>query len=664
MKNFLIGLGITVAVIIAGIAVFVFTTDFDDYKEDLERVISESTGREFHIDGEFDMQLFPPSIVAENIRYANADWGSDGAMFMAERISAKVDGSSLFSTPILITDLRIENVTLVLEENEAGDRNWSIEVENKAPVEIQTIPEDEIPVILQSADIENVSVTIRRNGVDDAVYVVDWMSVRTDVEGQIEITGSGNVGEYPVSIEGGLGPIGNFASGGNLSANVEADIGNTFVKASITTTDGALDVDISTTSLDALGAVVAVDGLPPGPAAINGKVLLGDNAIGLVDFNVETSLIALNTTLNAEFGDEQIILDPFSVKVDESDLSGQLSIGTTGSIDVSGSVTSKLLDLTPYTKSDEEQAAEPLPDNDGFLLSEEPLPFDVLNAGNVDLELLIESFVDGPLKLEQVEANIKLQDGELSLDGGVGVPGGGEASGLIALTSKGDSADADIRVELVDFRLRRQEGDERSRDEVPLIGLATDIQTSGSSVHELAANSNGKVLLTQGAGKVDNSAMGLFAGDILTELFSTLNPFAEREPYSVWECTVFGMDVVNGVATINPMLAQSEKLTIVAEGAVDFNNEKLDIRFNTKPRRGVGVSADMFLTPFIQLGGDLSSPRLTLDKKGVIFSGGAAILTGGISFFVKGAADRASGASDRCAAALAIAKGEAVESAE
>jgi hypothetical protein len=183
-------------------------------------------------------------------------------------------------------------------------------------------------------------------------------------------------------------------------------------------------------------------------------------------------------------------------------------------------------------------------------------------------------------------------------------------------------------------------------------------------VHALASSANGKILFTQGAGKVDNSAMGLFSADIVSELFSALNPFAKEEPFSIWECTVVGMDVVDGVATIKPLLAQSQKLTIVADGKVDFNDEQLDVSFNTKPRRGVGVSADMFLTPFIRLGGTMAAPRMALDKSGILIEGGAAFLTGGISFFVKGAADRATGASDRCAAALAIANGEVVEPAE
>ena len=292
-----------------------------------------------------------------------------------------------------------------------------------------------------------------------------------------------------------------------------------------------------------------------------------------------------------------------------------------------------------------------------------PLPFDFLNAGSVDLELLIETFRNGPLTLQQVESKVVLADGSLSVDGGLAVADGGDAEANFVLASAGDSATLDMDLELSDFRLRAAEGSEVSTEDIPLIGLSMDIESSGSSVHQLAAASNGRVIVTQGAGKVDNKAFGMFSADIVAQLFGALNPFAEKEPYSNWECTVIGLNVVDGVASIEPLLGQGEKITIVADGKIDFNDEKLDMSFNTKPRKGVGVSADMFLTPFIRLGGTLSSPALALDKSGVLIEGGAAFLTGGISFLVKGAADRASGGMDRCAAALAIANGEELEEA-
>ncbi|MDH3931417.1 MAG: hypothetical protein OET16_04245 [Chromatiales bacterium] len=92
---------------------------------------------------------------------------------------------------------------------------------------------------------------------------------------------------------------------------------------------------------------------------------------------------------------------------------------------------------------------------------------------------------------------------------------------------------------------------------------------------------------------------------------------------------------------------------IVGGGDIDLNTEKLNIEFNTKPRKGVGVSADMFITPFIKLGGTLASPKIGLSKKGVLLSGGAAVLTGGLSFLFQGAADRATAAGGLCEKTLA-----------
>jgi hypothetical protein len=222
-------------------------------------------------------------------------------------------------------------------------------------------------------------------------------------------------------------------------------------------------------------------------------------------------------------------------------------------------------------------------------------------------------------------------------------------------------ATLDMDFEITDFRMLAAEGGEISTDDIPLIGLSMDIEARGDSLHALAASSNGKVILTQGPGKIDNNAVGYFSRDIFAELFNSLNPFAKDEPYSNWECTVVGVDLVDGVGTLDPLLAQGEKLTIVADGAIDFNDESLDFSFNTKPRQGVGVSADMFLTPFIRLGGTMAAPRLALDKTGVLVQGGAAFLTGGMSFLIAGAADRATGGMDRCDAALAIANGEDVD---
>jgi hypothetical protein len=96
-----------------------------------------------------------------------------------------------------------------------------------------------------------------------------------------------------------------------------------------------------------------------------------------------------------------------------------------------------------------------------------------------------------------------------------------------------------------------------------------------------------------------------------------LNPFAKHEEFSNWECTVVRVSISSTVTPISTtMLAQGEKVMIVGGGDIDLKTEKLNIEFNTKPREGVGISADMFVTPFVKVKGTLASPSVGLNKKG------------------------------------------------
>jgi len=739
LKRALIGIAVTLALVITALALYLSFTDFSKYRTDIEEAVTDATGREFRIDGEFRPVVFPPSLLAEGVSFANAEWGTDNPMVSIGHLSVKVDLASVFLGPLVVENFLLRDVDLLLEESVAGDGNWTVG-EDSTAVDVQVDPEDGVPVILKKAEIENIRITRRRPDTEDRVIELQSISIRTTEERTLEAEGSGNLDGQAVTLSANLGPIDNFQSGRNLNLNLEADLGVLAITASgnsgnpetlegteiealitsddvaavlnllelpanidgelrikavvtaegnspvitldihagdleaggtVTTAGDRIDFDLSATSLQQLGEIAEISDLPDGPLAAKGGVIISGNSYELIDVSVETSAINLATSAILTVGADEVSLDPFSIQAGDSDVSGKLSVSLAEPISIDGKIHSKLLDLSQFAATEEaetEQSTEAVagtPAATGaYVFNEEPLPFDILNAGSADLELVIEKFIQGPLQLDQVEANVELKDGALVLESGFSVPDGGTASGTISLNSQGESSTLDVQFDVSELRMGLGEGSERSANEIPLVGLSAAIQSSGGSMRALAANSNGKILFTQGAGKVDNSAMGFFSADIISELFGALNPFAKSEPYSLWECTVVALNIVDGESTIEPMLAQSEKLTIVGSGTIDFNDEVLDISFNTKPRQGVGVSADMFLTPFIRLGGTMSAPRIALDKSGVLLSGGAAILTGGISFFVKGAADRATGASDRCAAALAIANGEEIEAEE
>ena len=61
----------------------------------------------------------------------------------------------------------------------------------------------------------------------------------------------------------------------------------------------------------------------------------------------------------------------------------------------------------------------------------------------------------------------------------------------------------------------------------------------------------------------------------------------------------------------------------------------------------MGISADMFVTPFVALRGTLAGPSIGLNKT-ALFTLGAAVATGGISLAVQGEMDRVAGEGKQC----------------
>ena len=75
-------------------------------------------------------------------------------------------------------------------------------------------------------------------------------------------------------------------------------------------------------------------------------------------------------------------------------------------------------------------------------------------------------------------------------------------------------------------------------DTIAETDILLDLTGSGRTQREMAASLNGKVRFYSGPGIVAASGVSMLFSDFLTELFSTLNPFAENSPYTELECTV------------------------------------------------------------------------------------------------------------------------------
>ncbi|WP_096086887.1 AsmA family protein [Agaribacterium haliotis] len=297
------------------------------------------------------------------------------------------------------------------------------------------------------------------------------------------------------------------------------------------------------------------------------------------------------------------------------------------------------------------QTATPPPNTTDthYVLKDEALPWQQLKQVNADATIRINEIIIAQNTLSKIKLDAELEQGNLKLNANLTGPKNSElVTDLKVNQDQVPSVELYTVISDLSYKLVSN-----SELQSPLTNIHIDLRAEGESPRKLGENSNGNVVLTQGKGQIDNNLLGRFSGDIVAQLVGALNPFAKKEKFTQWECTVFALDINNGKADINSMLGQSDKLIIVGGGNVNLNNEKINIEFNTKPRKGVGVSADMLVTPFVRLAGTLASPSIGLNKKGVLLSGGAAVMTGGISLLAQGMLDRATATGDHCAAALA-----------
>ncbi len=341
-------------------------------------------------------------------------------------------------------------------------------------------------------------------------------------------------------------------------------------------------------------------------------------------------------------------------RIGEIDISGRVSISRVGKRHVEVELASPRMDLTPFLAKAADGAGKTKPKPSSsetkakFIFDEAPLPLDALKGVDTKLHLAAAEVVLATGTLRDVDSTLIIGGGRLALEGRAKDRFEGIVKGSVTLAAASEGA-AELKLDVITKSLRTGllAGSGVEPGQAPTTSVEASLVARGASARKMASSANGRVLVTQGPGKIGSGIVGTFGGDILGQLTSRLNPFAAQDPYTQLECTIARVDIVDGQATVRPVLVQTEKVAIVASGKVDLHTEALRFDFNTRPRRGVGVTAGMFANPFIEIAGTLANPKIGVGSKGAV-AGGAAAATGGLTILAQGLVDRVLGQQDLC----------------
>jgi uncharacterized protein involved in outer membrane biogenesis len=368
-------------------------------------------------------------------------------------------------------------------------------------------------------------------------------------------------------------------------------------------------------------------------------------------------------TLDGKFSGtpERFSTREFSVTFGPSDIDGSFAVDITGKPDVQARLTSSVIDLSRLRERLEEHEQDPEgdfepetspADRGALVIPDEPFNLDWLNAVDADVTIRVDRLIMPAKIFRDFKLDFDLERGRLEINRLAAADHGeGRMEGSFVLEPEGAGYHLHTDLEMRQIRLDIP-GSEVARMEQPPIDIDIDFDSFGATPHELASSADGAMQLVIGQGVMDSRALDLITTDILLTLLNAFNPFAKQDASTQLQCGVALLVVNDGVAQLEPMAFQSDKMTLLGHGRIDFRTEKLNLEWITKPRKGIGLSASMITNPYIRLGGTLASPSMQLKEAEAVVSTGAAVATMGLSLVAKGMYDRVTAEKKVCKKAL------------
>lgn len=634
----LVVLGLVIVVALAGI---IFTTDINQYKEQIVQVVKDNTGRDFEISG--DLKLAPsliPTIAVEGVSLGNASWAKEKNMLSVTKFEAQIALMPLLKKNIQVIKFILIEPNIHLETNSKGEGNWVLAT--PAPKEKDSAA-DSAPASLpglavNEVHIKNANITYKdgKTGEITELYI-DEVSVDSEsFSDPMNLFVKADVNGSPLELKGSLGSINNLLDNKDYPININGDIAGAEI-----TIEGKLGQPMDAKGIDLL-------------ASLNIKELSSLNKLAGSELPEVGPIIFSGKLSDTKSG---YSVKSMAAQVMEYKVSGDVEIGLGGTRPkLIANLATDSLDVSPFQGGLEEEAVKK-----EKLFSSDPLPLDGLKSADVDLKFKAKKLITKDLTIDDVNLTLTLNNGKLQITQNAKAVGGTISVDIILDGSNGKSATLSNNIELKQIELGQLPA---IKEKEILTGGKTDISIkakgSGASVSAIMAGLNGKLLVNVGTGKISSKALELASGDAIMSTLSMLNPMAEGSDGSLLECAVVNFDIKDGIATADNGIAMStNQMNILGGGNINLKTEALDIGIAPKAKEGIGLNVAQ-LAGLVRLGGSLANPTPKADTEAALKKGlaaGAAVATGGLSLLAGELLD--GGSSDDAGNPCDIARGKA-----
>ena len=607
----LVVLGLVVVVALAGI---IFTTDINQYKEQIVQVVKDNTGRDFEISG--DLKLAPsliPTVAVEGVSLGNANWAKEKNMLSVTKFEAQIALLPLLKKNIQVIKFILIEPSIHLETNSKGEGNWVLATpapkEKKSTTESTSAPLPGLAV--NEVHIKNANITYKDGKTGETTKLhIDEVTVNSEsFSDPMSLFVKAEVNGSPLVLRGSLGSINNLLENKDYPVNIKGDISGAEI-----TIEGKLRQPMDAKGIDLL-------------TSLNIKELSSLNKLAGSELPEVGPIIFSGKLSDTKSG---YSVKSMAAQVMEYKVNGDVEIGLGGPRPkLIANLSTDSLDVSPFQRASEEAVKKEK------LFPSDPLPLNGLKSADIDLKFEAKKLITKDLTIDDVNLTLTLNNGKLQITQNAKAVGGTISAEINLDGSNGKSATLSNNIELKQIELGQLPA---VKEKEILTGGKTDISIkangSGASVSAIMAGLNGKLLVTIGSGKISSKAMELASADALMDTLSMLNPMAEGSDGSLLECAVVNFDIKDGIATADNGIAMStNQMNILGGGTINLKTESLDIGIAPKAKEGVGLNVAQ-LAALVRLGGSLANPAPKADTEAALKKGlaaGAAVATGSLS---------------------------------
>jgi uncharacterized protein involved in outer membrane biogenesis len=577
--------GILLAIVVV-LALFI-TFGLSTLKGPITRAVSDSSGRELRIDGDFRAvwSWLHPRFRAEKVSFANPDWATENMMFQADAVEVSVKIMPLFIGRVVLPEVHLQQPIINLEIDGEGRKNWLLERDQKKE------GGSRISILALTFDQARLKY-------DDAIREISLASeLATDADG-VSFKTKGIYHGLPASGEGRGGPVLALKDTDDpYPLEATAKVGGTALKAKGSVTNVAqlsaldLQIEISGKTMSELYDVIGIAFPETTPYKTRGRLVKGDHMLRY---------------------------EKFTGNVGESDIAGTLQFDLGGKrAFMHGALDSKLLnlaDLGPLVGTDQPKEGGVLPD----------MPFDANRWDSIDADVRVKAgSIKRPkqLPLEDLDARIQMRDKVMTLEPFEFGIAGGRIGGTIKMDGQKEPIAGNINLRVKDLELPKffptmKEGQSSIGDINGLIELTG----RGDTVAELLGNSNGKVGLYLDGGKISRFMMELVAMDI----WGVARVKLKGDDTVDIRCAIGDFAVKDGLMNTNAFVFDTQVVNVEGSGTVNLKTEAMDLKLNPHPKDRSVAS----LNSPLYIKGSFGAPKVAPDWERMGVKGVGAVVMG------------------------------------